>query len=460
MRNYDLTKDSILRSLIVLALPIMGTSFIQMAYNLIDLIWIGKLGPKATAAVGTAGFFMWLAMGFVTITKVAAESLVSRAVGKQDSTTNILVGHIIKLTIIISLLYSVVVFVFRHELIDFFRLDDFDVIEMSISYLTWIAVSYVLFFINPVFTSIFNAYGISRGPFLINMTGLVLNIILDPLLIFGVIGKPLGVVGAAIATIISQLFVSILFGFYIYRYRNTILFSHFKLFRALDIKTVKNIFVVGIPPGVQSMLFTFFAMVVARIIAEYGFIGITVQKIGSQIESLTWMTSLGFSVALSAFIGQNFGAEQYNRIQQGYWVAFKLMFALGIITTTLLVFAPKFIFSIFLTEPHVLTEGIIYLKILGYSQLLMCIEIVTNGAFYGLGDTMPPALNSIALNFLRIPLAMVLGKYMGLSGIWWAVSISSMLKGIVIFFWYLKKYSVIPPVSSVITQKKCKKQPS
>lgn len=438
MKQTDLTKGNIPLTLIKLALPIMGTSFIQMAYNMTDLIWIGKLGARAAAAVGTAGFFMWFAMGLITIPKIAAEALVSRSVGKKDANTSRVVGTILKLTVIIGLVYSLVILVFRAHLIGFFNLKDAQVVSMSTDYATIIAFSYILFFINPVFSAIFNAYGTSTLPFLINISGLILNMILDPLLIFGVIGKPLGVHGAAIATIISQGLVTLIFLFYIAKNKDLILFRGFQFFRPLNRGYLREILKTGTPTGIQSMSFTVIAMVIARIIARYGFIGITVQKIGSQIEAVTWMTASGFSVAVSAFIGQNLGAQQFERIKKGYRIAYALMAAVGLITTALLVIFPKQIFSIFLTDSAALPEGIVYLTILGYSQFFMCIEIVTNGAFYGLGKTLYPALNSSFFTALRIPFALLFSHFIGLPGIWWAISISSMFKGVIITFLYVK----------------------
>ncbi len=439
MKQVDLTKGNITLGLLKLALPIMGTSFIQMAYNMTDLIWIGYLGSEATTAVGTAGFFSWFAMGFVTIPKVSAEALVSRAVGQKDTGTSHIVETLIKFALLSGLIYAIIIFFGRETFLRFFKINNANVISMAMDYSKIICLTYIFAFINPIFSAIFNAHGSSSTPFLFNMSGLVTNIILDPLLIFGYIGKPLGVLGAAYATLIAQAVVTMLFAIHIVKNKDTLLFKYFKLFKRLDLYRLKEILRIGTPVGLQSMSFTIIAIFITRIISEFGYIGIAVQKIGSQIEAITWMTASGFSAAISAFIGQNLGAKQYERIHRGYRTAYFTIVSIGIVTSCILYFFAEPIFSVFLNEPIALKEGTIYLIILSYSQAFMCMEIITNGAFYGLGKTIYPSLNSILFTALRIPMAYVLSRFYGLAGIWWAITITSIIKGVLITILYLKK---------------------
>ena len=109
----------------------------------------------------------------------------------------------------------------------------------------------------------------------------------------------------------------------------------------------------------------------------------------------------------------------------------------GLFTTCILVFLPGPIFSCFIHEPNILPYGIDYLKILGYSQLFMCIEIATQGAFNGLGKTLPPSIVSIVFTSARIPMAILFSHYLGVNGVWWAISISSIIKGIVLVSWFI-----------------------
>ena len=203
--RIDLTEGKIIDKLVILALPIMGTSFIQMAYNMVDMIWVGKAGSSAVAAVGTAGFFPWLAMAFVAISRVGGEVQVAQSMGKNDAEeTKSYIKAAIEVNIILSLIYTLVLLIFKDSLIGFFNLGDTSVISMSKKYLVIVALGMIFYFINPIFTAIFNGMGNSKDPFRINTVGLITNIILDPLLILGIGSfNGLGVLGADIATVIS-----------------------------------------------------------------------------------------------------------------------------------------------------------------------------------------------------------------------------------------------------------------
>lgn len=439
-QKNDLTRGRIFTSILFLALPIMGTSFVQMAYNLTDMIWIGKIGSDATAAVGTAGFYMWFAMGLIFLCRIGAEVLVAQSVGRKDiETTKSVVQNVLQMIIVFGITSTIIVLTFKHQLLGFFNIRETHVVEMAIKYLSIVALGFIFTFLNPIFSAIFNGYGKSGVPFAINTVGLVFNIVFDPLLIFGIGPFPaMGVEGAAIATVAAQMLVTILFIIYIRANKDIHIFENLHVFNKPNFNRIKNIIKIGLPAGLQSILFTLIAMYIARIIADWGAVAIAVQKVGSQIESVSWMTASGFSTATSTFVGQNYGAKKYDRIKVGYRISMIIMTIIGIITTSGLIFFAEPLFKIFINEPVAVKEGIIYLRILGVSQLFMCIEIVTNGAFNGLGKTLHPAINSIVFNGLRIPLALALSATaLSLQGVWWSISISSILKGTVIVVMFI-----------------------
>lgn len=448
----DLTKGHIFTSMLFLALPIMGTSFVQMAYNLIDMIWIGRLGSSATAAVGTAGFYMWFSSGLIFLCRIGAEVLVAQHIGRKDlHAAKAVVQNVIQMIVLMGIAVGILFIILNDQMIAFFNIKEIEVVNMAVNYISIIALGLVFFFVNPILTAIFNGYGKSGVPFAINTIGLIFNIIFDPLLIFGIGPFPaLGVKGAAIATILAQLLVTIVFAAYIKIQKEVHLFEGFKVFKKPSFYVVKSIVKIGLPVGLQSMLFTIFAMIIARIIADWGAVAIAVQKVGTQIESISWMTASGFSTATSTFVGQNYGAEKYDRIKKGYLISLMTMTLFGFATSTLLIVFAGPIFKIFIQEPEAVKEGIIYLRILGISQLFMCVEIVTNGAFNGFGKTLPPAINSSIFNGLRIPGALLLSATaLSLSGVWWSITVSSIFKGVVIvsmfiyFFHKLKKDKLV-----------------
>ena len=439
MQNRRLTEGSITGTLVKLAIPIMATSFVQMAYNMMDMIWLGRVSTNAVAAAGTAGFFTWFGSALFMIPKIGAEVGVAQSFGKDDiEAVKKYASNTIQLDIIIAIIYSLILIVFRHEIIGFFNLGDPEVIQMSIDYLVIVSLGMVFYFLNPVFSGIYNGSGDSTTPFKINAIGLIANMILDPLMIMGIGPFPaMGIKGAALATIIAQFIVTIIF---IGINRNFHLFRHLNIFKIPDGNYIKIIFKLGLPAALQTGLFASIAMVIARIIANWGPTPIAVQNIGSQIESISWMTAGGFSTAISAFVGQNYGAGKWDRIKEGYGKGLLIVGTIGIFATVLLIFGAKPVFRLFIPDDkEALSMGITYLRILGLSQFFMTIEIATQGAFYGLGRSIPPAFVGILFNSLRIPSSLILSStFLGLNGVWWSISISSVFKGIVLAIWYVQ----------------------
>lgn len=428
-KKINLLEGPIFSTLMKLALPIMGTSLIQMAYNLTDMIWIGRLGAGAVAAVGSAGMYMWLAQGFGTIVRMGGQVKVGQSMGAhQKKEATYYASSAIHLGVLFGVIYGLITLIFNQSMIGFLNLNTADIILSAQLYLIITCGFVVINFINQIFTGLMTSIGNSHHPFIATTIGLVLNLILDPLLIFTF---DMGVVGAAVATVVSQFIVLVIMIYY--AKKDKILFDEVHIFKLNMACFYTKIIKVGLPIGIQSMCFTFISMIIARIIASYGDVAIAVQKVGSQIESISWMSAEGFGSALNAFVAQNYGAKNNERVKAGTFSALKASMLWGIFTTSVLFFFPQTIFSVFISEPEVLPLGIDYLKILALSQLFMCIELTLAGALTGLGQTLIPSIVSIVFTGLRIPLAIILSKTaLGLNGVWWAITITSMAKGIIL----------------------------
>lgn len=437
-KSLNLLEGAILPALSALALPIMATSLIQMAYNLTDMIWIGRLGSGAVASVGAAGMFMWLSNGLATLAKMGGQIKVAQALGASKiEDARAYANSSFQLAALFALCFGLISLLFAKAMIGFFQLNTEAVILDAQAYLLITGGLVIFNFLNQIYTGTLTAMGNSKTSFVVTTIGLLINIVLDPLLIFGGLGIPaLGVTGAALATVIAQAVVTL--SFYIVVHKDDVLFHHLKFLQRPSKKHTKEIFMIGLPSAVQSMIFSSISMVIARLIAGWGDGAVAVQKVGSQIESISWMTSEGYALALNSFVAQNFGARNGERIKKGYRLSMILMLVWGLFCSALLIFAPELIFRIFIQESDVLPLGVDYLRILGVSQLFMCIEITTEGAFCGLGKTLPPSIVSITLTAARIPLAICLSEFLGLNGIWWSITISSICKGIVLCSWFLR----------------------
>ncbi len=443
MAKLDLTEGKILNKLFMLAMPIILTGFIETANSLVDMMWIGKIGTAEVAAVGTAGFYIWLSAAFIYLVRTGTEIMVAQKTGEQEHGTA--KGYAragIVLSIGIGFIFSLIMIVFRIPLIELFRIDDEEVVSKAILYLVFVTPGIFFSFISKVMTGAFNGRGKSKLPFVANVTGLVVNILLDPILIFGMFGLPaMGIVGAALATTIAQLIALLMLIYYIKVKKH--LFDSFELFKRTEFEKMREILKLGVPSCVFNAIFTLVGIAVAVIISQYGKEAIAAQKVGSQLESISWMTAAGFSTAMSTFIGQNVGAKKSDRVIHGYFEAIKIAVLLGLINTFILyAFSSPLMYIFFSSDPVSQQIGVDYLKILALSQLFMCIEVTTQGAFYGIGNTTIPSVTSTVFNLARIPLAMALPLVMGLNGVWWAISISSLLKGtfmVLFFIMYVKR---------------------
>ena len=351
--------------------------------------------------------------------------------GENDSAAQYARGAL-QLGILFAVLYGLVSLFGASRLIGFFKLNSPEVIAQAEWYVR-IACGLVIFsYLNAILTGLLTAAGNSRTPFIVNVAGLVFNVVLDPVLIFGIGPFPeLGVSGAAAATVTAQALVSLLFFKAVLREK--VLFPHLRIWVLVPVKVWREIVRIGVPSAVQNLIYAGISMILTRLITGWGDLAVAAQRVGSQIESVSWMVGDGFSAAVNAFLGQNYGAKRYDRVRRGYFCAIAMTAAWGLCTTFLLIGMARPLFSIFLQEEEVMALGVNYLRIVGLSQMFMMVEQTSIGAFSGLGRTLYPSIVSVTFTSARIPVAVLLSSVMGLSGIWWALSISSMVKGCILF---------------------------
>lgn len=437
-KNIDLLNGNILTSLTELALPIMATSLVQTAYNLTDMAWIGMVGSDAVAAVGAAAMYTWLSSGVAALARMGGQVKSAHAYGEGNRREAVQYGKgALQLALVLAAAYGIITNLFAGPLIGFFHLNSSLVVKDAIVYLRIVCGLILFAFIGQTLTGLYTASGNSRTPFVANCIGMGANIVLDPLLIFG-LGPihGMGVAGAAVATVTAQFIVSLVL--VISMRKDPVLAAQMRIWIPTPLSNIKTMVRIGFPAAIQSMLYCGISMVLTRFVTAWGDTAVAVQRVGGQIESISWMTADGFGTAINAFVGQNYGAGNLKRVKKGYMTASAIMFIWGIFTTCLLIFGAAPIFSLFIHEPEVIPAGADYLRIIGFSEMFMCVELMTVGALSGMGKTMEASVITIILTTARIPLAVILGgTALGLNGIWWALTISSIVKGIIFFGYYL-----------------------
>lgn len=432
-----LTEGSIFHVLTKLALPIMASSFLATAYNITDMAWIGMLGSSAVAGVGVGGMYVWLSQGLSSLARMGGQVPMAQELGKgKRKEAQKYAAASIWLTVFFGILFGAVSLIFTDPLVSFFHLGSAESISCAKVYLR-ISCGLIVFpYLGYVLTGLYTAQGDSKTPLKANFFGLIVNMILDPVLILGIGPFPkLGVTGAAIATVLAQVIVAavLIAGIFLPKSQNILKDAPF--FPLPEMRCFKMLFKIGTPTALQGSCYCMISMVLTRMVSIFGDGAIAVQRVGGQIESLTWNAADGFAAAINAFAAQNFGAGKMDRVKKGYYLSTGAIFLWGTLIGLLFLFFPDKIAAIFFHESDVIKIFTDYLIILGFSEALMCVEIVSIGALSGLGDTKLCSIISICLTGARIPAAFLLSRTpLALNGIWMALTLTSVCKGIVFFF--------------------------
>ena len=440
----NLTKGPILKTLTKLAIPIMASSFLGTLYNITDMAWIGLLGSKAVAGVGVGGMFTWLSQGLAAMARMGGQVQVAQCIGRGErDRAHSFAQAAVQLATLMGMAYAVISLLFTRQMVAFFQLTDPEAQTAALSY-TKVACGLIVFsFLTLTMTGLYTAQGDSKTPFLANLIGLVTNMILDPVLILGPGPFPkLGVVGAAIATVTAQAIVMtmMILGVIIQKKENVL--KGIRLTAKIPKEYLSGLCRIGIPTAIQGMAYCAISMVLTRMVSAYGAEAVATQRVGGQIESISWNTADGFAAALNAFIAQNYGAGKMDRVRKGYRASLWTVGIWGLLISLVFICFPQAIADIFFHEPKAVATAVGYLVIIGFSEAFMCVELTTVGALSGLGRTRLCSIISITFTSARIPLAIILGGLIGLSGIWWALSVTSIVKGIIFtctFLWITRK---------------------
>jgi putative MATE family efflux protein len=430
---FRVTEGPILKKLLILAFPILLTTLSQIAYNLTDIFWIGRVDTigmvetDAVAAVGTAAYLTWFAFGFILIAKIGTSVKVSHAVGQDElEKVNVFATNGLMLEAFFGLILSASILIFKEEFLSIFNIESNRIIEYALMYIPIIGGFLFIQFIVNGFIAINEGLGQTRINLKILAVGFIFNMIMDPILI---LVFKMGIQGAAIATVSAQIFCLILF-YIVYKKHN----PNLKVFHLsnFNLEAMKKILLIGLPVGIQSMFFTVISIYVARQIFSFGPNVVAAQRIGVQLEQLTWMIASGFQTAITVFVGQNFGARAYDRIKGAIKSISSILVPYAIVIALLLVFIPETLLRVFIDDDLSVMYGIRYLQIISISQVPMIIESIGSGFFNGIAKSYIPSITGIIGNSIRIPLVIFLTKGLAEEGIWWSLNISSIFKAIII----------------------------
>ena len=431
MKKIDLTEGNVRDVIVTLALPIMGSSLLQLTYNLVDMLWVGGLGSDSVASIGTSSFFIGLGHSINSLVVIGTGIKVAHSIGeKNEREVKEYLNSGLFLNLIIGIIYSTIIIVTGKKLIGFFDLNNPIVEKNGYLYLAFSAPTLIFTFFNLLYIRVLSSFGNNKSALKISALGIIINIILDPILIYSF---KMGVLGAAIATLLSNILMFILFNI---KGKEMLTFDLSVGIRKENIIKITRL---GFPMAFQRVLFTFVNIVLAKIISTFGSDAIAAQKIGLQIESIMLMVVGGLNGAVSSFVGQNYGAKRNDRVIKGYNISLLIGTIYAAVASIIFIIFPEFLVKLFVREKETIIIGASYLRIVGLSQIFAAIEMISNGMFTGIGKPKIPAFISMIFTVLRIPMALFLIKGLGINGVWISISVSSVLKGITAYLMYRYK---------------------
>jgi putative MATE family efflux protein len=420
-----LLHGSLPRAIWRVAAPAVASNLLMTLFLAVDAYWVGtRLGSVALAAVTASVFWVWMGIAVAEMVSIGLTSVAARRHGEgrpQDAART--AGDALVLAVALGAIAAVVGRAFVPEMFAAMRTPA-AAAAVGAEYLGLYVLAAPLLFGYFAVDATFRAAGDTRTPFAILAASVVLTLLLDPLLILGFGPVPaLGIGGAAVATVTTRALAFVV-GLVILFRRGMLRLGRP---RVLVLGRIARI---GAPTALTGVLFSLVYVAVARTAAQFGTPALAALGLGFRVESWLYMIGVGCGAAAAAIVGQNLGAGQVDRAARTGWITLGYASAPAVVVVALMLLAPERLAGVFTNDALVIAETATYLRIASLSQLVVCAEVVLEGALGGAGDTVPPMLTSTALTVARIPLAAFLASEFGVVGVWWAISVTATLRGL------------------------------
>ncbi|NMB45674.1 MAG: MATE family efflux transporter [Firmicutes bacterium] len=426
----DFTEGSILRHLVLFSVPMLLGNMLQALYNTVDSIWVGRfLGPHALAAVSVGFPIIFALIAMVNGITMATTILVSQYFGAQqhERLVKTVTNSLILLTVL-GLAISIIGFTFRRPLLELINTPT-EIIDMASDYMAVFMAGLVGMFLYNVASAVLRGLGDSRTPLRFLAYATVLNIVLDPLFIFGLGPIPkMGVGGVALATIIAQGMSAVVALRYLY-VKSGLLRYEPGMFR-LDWELTALTFRIGLPAGIQQVLVSLSSVVVNSIVNSFGANVIAGFGAASRLDQFAFMPSMSMGLAVSALVGQNLGAGKPERVAETVKWSAILASSITAIVSVVAITRPDILMVLFTQDEAVLAEGSRYLRYVSLSYIPMALMFTIGGVIRGAGDTVATMFLTLgSLWIVRVPLAKYLSSLpqLGVGGVWLAIACGSLM---------------------------------
>lgn len=442
----DLTNGNLKKQLWSLAWPIMLSIFFYTLYNIVDTIWVGRLSTESIAAVSISqiALFAMVALG-MGIT-VGSGVLISMRIGKKDKDgAGQVLGQSFVLAALVGLLFTIISLAFRESILVFSGATG-AVLEPATSYFTIVSAGAVLMFLMMTVVFAFNSQGDSFTPTKLFAGSTLLNIILDPLFIFGWGAFPaLGIAGAAYATLISQtLFIGS--ALYVLSSEKRLIPFKFKNL-TLEFQSVKEVFKIGFPASLTQVMQPLGLAVLMYITAQHFMeLGTVAFSIAFRLEFFAYLPAIGFGFGSMAIIGQNIGAKKFDRAKETFKLALTYGVGAAVGVTVLAMLFSKLIIGVFTTDPAVVADVTSYLFITGITYAFLAAALIAISTFQAIGQSWPGFwLTVLRLVIVSIPVAYIAVEVFSFSiaGVWFALAAGNVAGAVVGVFLVQRKFTAL-----------------
>lgn len=423
----DITAGPVRATLLTLAVPVIILNILKAGYNIVDMFWIGRLGPDYLAGVSGSVFLVWAIHGLSHLITTGIAAGVSRNAGEgRGDRAAANAGRALLYTVGTGAILTALIYPIVPHLIAYVGMSPVATIA-GIQYLEVMTMFTVVIFLLFSLHSVMIARGDTIMPVRVYGATFVLNILLSPVLMFGMGPFPrLETRGAAYATIVSYLVACVWF-WILMRRRGWVSFRHAEFDGIIPLRRYLSL---GYPVALTGMMFSFIYFFIANVTARFGDAAVAAMGIGHRVESIAYFFSFGLATGLSSFVGQNIGAGRPDRAIEGTRYALRVVAILSVAYTVLTMSFAPWLVSIFNDEPALVAFGVSYIFIVMPAEVLQSLLIVIeDGAFLGAGYTRPSFAVSLPVTLARIPLAWFLAVTCGFGagGIWATIALTMAL---------------------------------
>ena len=435
----DLTQGSISNHLFKTASFMLVTMVFQTLYFLVDLYWVGRLGKEAVAGVGVAGNLTFIVLAISQMLGVGTTTLVSHAAGQRNHERALLVFNQSQLlSMIVGALFLVIAMIFRTDYANALSADAATA-ALAASYLLWFLPAMGLQFAIVAMGAALRGIGNFKPGMVVQTTTVILNIVLAPVLMFGWgTGRPMGVAGTALATLIAVVVGVIWLGTYFVGKDAYLKFLRRDMRPQLNLWS--GILKIGLPAGAEFALMAVYLMIVYTVARPFGAAAQAGFGIGMRIVQALFMPVVALGFAVAPVAGQNFGARLATRVKAVFKTASMMAASFMFLAAVACNIAPAALIRIFSDDPAVVAVGDEYLRIISWNFIASGLVFVTSSMFQAMGNTIPALLASISrLVIIGIPVVL-LSRLPGFELRWiWYLSVMAILMQLGIILLFLRR---------------------